>query len=253
MNRYIIIILGVVLLLLSGWMLFYQEPLSEGDEEDLDVVLADRYLCQDDSVLRARFINDNENVELTLPVGRTIRLQEVRASSGVRYESEDGLLVFRIEGEEASLVQGGEITHSGCRGIIEDTGEVNGVDEVVGKESVLQDSSWRWRETVYLDAEDVMPERPEEFVIIFDKTEGSVVALTDCNSMMGEYETDGEGGLRFSEMTSTLKYCEGSQEAEFSMMLSEVERFAIDEGDLVLFLSDGDGLFIFDPVERFEE
>ena len=250
MNRYIIIILGVVLLLLSGWMLFYQEPVSEGDEEDLDVVLADRYLCQDDSVLRARFINDNENVELTLPNGRTIRLQEVRASSGVRYESEDGLLVFRIEGEEASLVQGGEITHSGCRAINEELEDVSGVDEEAGERTLL-DSSWKWRETVYLDAEDVRPERPEDFVITFE-TDGSVVALTDCNNMMGKYETDEEGGLRFSEMASTLMYCEGSQETEFSRMLSEVERFAIDEGDLVLFLSDGDGLFIFGPVERSE-
>lgn len=253
MNRYIMIILGLILLVVSGWMLFYQEPVF--DEEKIEseevVVLADQYNCQGNVNLFTRFINEDDAVELTLPNNRKVILQSLQIDSGARYESLDGLLVFLIDGEEAYVEREGETVYTGCKAVTKEMKEVPAYEEEDIKETLLVDYSWQWRETVYFDTEDVRPNRPEEFVVTFDDS-GNVTALTDCNSMMGGYEVSDGGAIKFSEMASTLMYCEGSQEIEFGEMLSKVERYDFDEGDLVLFLSDDEGLFIFDPVKRIE-
>ncbi|MFP4539313.1 MAG: MliC family protein [Candidatus Paceibacterota bacterium] len=117
MNRYILIILGVVLLLASVLILVLQwdrEAPSKEKEEEL--VMADKYECDDGVVLDTLFHSDGSMVEFTLPSGRTLLLEGVVSTSSASYESGDGLVVLKIEGEEATL-KTGDKTIEGCRAV----------------------------------------------------------------------------------------------------------------------------------------
>ena len=121
------------------------------------------------------------------------------------------------------------------------------VKEEVGLDENIIETSWQWRETRYPDRETFVPVSPEAFVLTF-KDNGRVYVLTDCNSMAGQYEIKDDRGLIFSEMASTLMYCEGSQEDDFREMISGVYRYEIMDGVLLLFTEDGEGSMLFDPV-----
>ncbi len=109
--------------------------------------------------------------------------------------------------------------------------------------------SWQWKETVYSEDEVFVPGSPEEFVLKF-KDDGEVIALTDCNNMMGEYETSEEGELSFSEMLSTLMYCEGSDENDYREMLAAVEGYSLEDDRLVLILEEERGSMFFEAINQ---
>ncbi len=86
--------------------------------------------------------------------------------------------------------------------------------------------------------------KPGLFILSFnDDTRFS--AKTDCNNMGGEYKLDGKS-LTFGDMYSTLMYCEGSQESEFSALLGKVTGYKFTEdGKLVLYSEEESELMIF--------
>jgi heat shock protein HslJ len=86
--------------------------------------------------------------------------------------------------------------------------------------------------------------KPGLFILSFnDDTRFS--AKTDCNNMGGRYTLDGNS-LTFGDMYSTLMYCEGSQESEFSALLGKVTGYKLtDKGGLVLSSKTEPELMIF--------
>lgn len=103
---------------------------------------------------------------------------------------------------------------------------------------------WLWLKTELKDGTEVVPNSKGEFTLTFND-DASINVSTDCNSMLGEYKTDGEL-LSFGELISTLMYCSDSQEQIFSDMLRDVERFGFtSRGELILEMSGGKGLILF--------
>ena len=77
------------------------------------------------------------------------------------------------------------------------------------------------------------PKVADKFSITF-KSGNTIAVKTDCNGMGGTYHATGPT-LRFSQMMSTLMYCEGSQEGEFGAMLGQVHDYAFtSKGELQL-------------------
>ncbi|NTV44673.1 MAG: META domain-containing protein [Candidatus Yonathbacteria bacterium] len=106
--------------------------------------------------------------------------------------------------------------------------------------SSLVGKKWMWVRTTYTDGQTVTPKKADTFGLTFDAS-GHVSVATDCNSMGGSYVTKGST-LTFSGMMSTLMYCEGSQESEFSAMLANVATFSLtSEGRLLLKLRNNEG------------
>lgn len=107
----------------------------------------------------------------------------------------------------------------------------------------LGDKTWTWINTD-LGGGEVFTPKTSRFTLSF-QADGRVSVGTDCNSMGGEYIAK-DGVLTFSQMISTLMYCEGSEESQFSQYLSAVAGYSFnDKGELFLSLKDNGGKMLF--------
>ncbi|MCI0597760.1 META domain-containing protein [Candidatus Parcubacteria bacterium] len=110
----------------------------------------------------------------------------------------------------------------------------------------LTKSSWQWKETVYSNDETVRPKNPAQFQLTLGE-DGRFSAMTDCNNLLGTYDADGSE-VEFEDIASTKKYCEGSQEAAFTTMLSQAQGYLFNSaGHLVLVMRLDSGSIIFTP------
>ncbi len=103
---------------------------------------------------------------------------------------------------------------------------------------------WSWVSTDNADGSKIVPLRKDAFVLTFTKP-NTFSAKTDCNGVGGNFAVKGDS-LALTNMMSTLMFCEGSQEAEFNSMLSDVERFQFtSKGELIFTLKSGKGSALF--------
>lgn len=96
----------------------------------------------------------------------------------------------------------------------------------------LSMQTWTWISTLYNNDTTIAPKKAKSFTLTFKK-DGSFSATTDCNAMSGTYSTKGNK-ISFSDVASTLMYCDGSQESEFAKMLQETQSyFFTSKGELI--------------------
>ncbi len=108
----------------------------------------------------------------------------------------------------------------------------------------LNMKTWIWVKAEYSDGKVVTPLAKKPFTLTF-KNDKTFSAATDCNGVGGEYTVNGNK-ITFNKMMSTLMYCEGSQEAEFTKMLNETQSFLFTpKGELVLVLKFDSGSVFF--------
>ncbi len=112
------------------------------------------------------------------------------------------------------------------------------------KRMSLDMKKWVWIKTQMNDGTVTTPKAEGKFTLTFNK-DSSVSVGTDCNSMGGKYTTKGNT-LTFSQMMSTMMYCDGSQEQEFSSKLNEVGSYLFtSKGELILEIKMDSGTMIF--------
>ena len=87
----------------------------------------------------------------------------------------------------------------------------------------LDMKKWIWINTVYNNDEKVIPKIEGKFTLTF-KDSKTFSASTDCNGVGGEYTLNGNN-IVFDRMMSTLMYCEGSQEKDFTGVDFETGRW----------------------------
>ena len=108
----------------------------------------------------------------------------------------------------------------------------------------LSMQTWNWVNTIYNNDTVITPKISKKFKITF-KSDKTFSASTDCNGVGGEYVVSGKN-ITLNKMVSTLMYCEGSQEQDFTKMLSEVQSYMFtSKGELVLILNYDSGSMIF--------
>ncbi len=104
--------------------------------------------------------------------------------------------------------------------------------------------TWNWIDTIYNNGSTTVPRVQNRFTLTFN-TSNTFSATTDCNGAGGEYVVNG-GMITFTKMMSTLMYCEGSQEADFSKDLGAVQSYHFtSKGELILGLKFDSGSMIF--------
>ncbi len=104
--------------------------------------------------------------------------------------------------------------------------------------------TWEWVSTTYNDGKKIVPKDPERFQLTF-KSDGTFSASTDCNGVGGKYVVKGKS-ITFSEMMSTLMFCEGSQENDFRKGFEQAgSYFFTSKGELVFNLKFDSGSVIF--------
>jgi heat shock protein HslJ len=106
----------------------------------------------------------------------------------------------------------------------------------------LTDGSWRWV-SAELNGSELKPNKPEAFVLTLS-TDARFASSTDCNQLVGSYTVDG-ANLTFGQIASTMMYCEGSQEGEYSALLAETSSYKIKDTMLTLQLKDNKGTMQF--------
>lgn len=103
--------------------------------------------------------------------------------------------------------------------------------------------SWQWVSVVYNNDQKIYAKN-DRFKLELKK-DGTFSVSTDCNGIGGEYKIDGKK-ITFSNMMSTLMYCEGSQEQEFSKILAKTNSFSFDgKGQLIFELQFDSGYAVF--------
>lgn len=107
----------------------------------------------------------------------------------------------------------------------------------------LDMKTWTWVSTTYNDGKVIKPKTANKFNLTFKGKTFSV--STDCNGIGGEFTLNGNQ-ITFEKMMSTLMFCEGSQESEFSKSLAEVSSYRFtSKGELVFDLKYDSGVMIF--------
>jgi heat shock protein HslJ len=111
------------------------------------------------------------------------------------------------------------------------------------KKMTLTMNTWNWVKTTYSNDTTVAPKK-NKFALTL-KADKTFSATTDCNGIGGEYTVNGNK-ITFTKMMSTLMYCEGSQEQEYSRMLSQIQSYMFtSKGELVFDLKLDTGSMIF--------
>jgi heat shock protein HslJ len=108
----------------------------------------------------------------------------------------------------------------------------------------LSMQTWVWQSAEYNDGHTAVPAKPGVFTLAFSH-DGAVAVGTDCNSVGGDYVAD-ENQLAFTNLRTTLMYCEGSQEAGFIQFLEDTTSYHFtNRGELILELADDSGTVTF--------
>ncbi len=103
---------------------------------------------------------------------------------------------------------------------------------------------WNWESTQYSDDKIVKPLKEGKFTLTL-RSDNTFSATTDCNGVGGGY-TVKDNQITFDKMMSTMMYCDGSQESEFTKMLAETQSYMFtSKGELVLMLKYDSGSVIF--------
>lgn len=103
---------------------------------------------------------------------------------------------------------------------------------------------WEWVRALYNDGKVITPKNSQVFSITFGN-DGKFSVTTDCNAVGGRYTANGNK-LMFSEMVSTKKYCEGSQESDFIKLLENTASFHFtSRGELIFELKLDSGTITF--------
>ena len=112
------------------------------------------------------------------------------------------------------------------------------------EERTLVSNTWNWMSTVYDSLPDIAPHTLNVFMVTFND-DGTFNLKTDCNNISGVYEVRGQE-LSMSEKTSTMMFCERSQEREFVEMLMSAESFDFtNDGELIIDVEYSMGVALF--------
>lgn len=108
----------------------------------------------------------------------------------------------------------------------------------------LSMKQWTWVRTEYADGTIFTPQQSDAFKLTM-KSDGTFGATTDCNSMGGSYANTNTA-ITFTDMMSTLMFCENSDEATFSSLLSDAQAYRFtSKGELLIDTAMGQKTAIF--------
>ncbi len=109
--------------------------------------------------------------------------------------------------------------------------------------SSIDNTEWTWLYTRLGTGAMVNAPAGGKFVLKFGG-EGEMTSTTDCNHLGGKYARNGEV-LSFGSFFSTLMYCEGSLEQQYSSQLQLTNSFSIRGNELHLNLNRDFGTMVF--------
>lgn len=237
MNRNNFIFIFILLFAFVAAFVFFSNMKKESNPEQVTSYAGDVFTFEEgDAKFTVQYADEGDKAQLSTS-GAQYELEQSISASGAKYESTDGSVVFWEHQGEASLTVNGEPVYTEAK-LLSNTKDTPSIS--------LENTKWQWKETIYSNVEEVTPKQSDAFTLAFMK-DGRFAATTDCNNLMGSYVSPSAEGITFSQMASTMMFCEDSQEIVFSQMLAEVSDYQVnDSGQLVLTLKEGS--MVFEPV-----
>ncbi len=185
----------------------------------------------------------------------TMTLPQVISASGARYANADESIVLWNKGNDVVIYQKGKAIFHGSTNTDqpEETPKpkLPAGSTPPGNPSLIKGNTFVWQKTVLnasatgSGSSEVVPNKPGVFTLQF-LADGRLVGKTDCNNIAGPYQIGSDGVMTFGPLSSTLMYCEGSQEEVYDNMISNVRRYTVDtSGNLTLVLDANGGVMIF--------
>lgn len=108
----------------------------------------------------------------------------------------------------------------------------------------LDMKTWNWISALYNDGREIKPKTAGAFTLTLGN-DGRFSATTDCNTMSGDYKAVGNT-ISFGTISSTKKYCAGSQESDFATLLRDAQLYHFtSRGELVVDFKFDSGSVIF--------
>ena len=108
----------------------------------------------------------------------------------------------------------------------------------------LTSKVWNWISTSYSNGDKAIPKDTTKFKLTF-KPDGTFSSTTDCNGIGGKYVIK-DNTITFSDMMSTLMYCDGSQENDYRKVFEESHTYKLSKtGELIIDLRFGAGNALF--------
>lgn len=164
-------------------------------------------------------------------------LPQALSGSGARYADANEKVVFWNKGNEVTIYQDNKIVFSGSTE--QPKGKLPAGSDAPGTADEVRASTWVWTKIVNKDGSVVTPKKPGIFTLKFEQ-DARVTGKTDCNGFGGTYEIGSDGVIHFGPFMSTLMFCEGSQETEYSNAVYYATSYSINsKGELVLTNKDG--------------
>ncbi len=254
-NQKIIYLLVVALVLVGGFFLFnsyiYQEK-QAGFVAGETVERSGRVLAVDTNQVAfdgpALIILEGDGGKLSTIAIPSMGLplcpayQSNKIGDVYLLKSGDIIEVRGVVGEDGSIVPCDSPYHYlQTKGVVVENFE----GEADPSRMTLDMKSWTWISALYNDGREVVPSTAGAFTITFNNN-GTFSATTDCNGMGGNYSVGTDGLIVFSEIVQTLMYCEGSNESEFSGLLTNTSSYHFtSRGELVLGLKFDSGSVVF--------
>lgn len=178
---------------------------------------------------------------LTVENGETVTKYEMtpaQSGSGARFATQDG--VYSLwEHQDEFRFMANEEDMALCHKTVETDKKPNIVVPEVTTGNELLGKTWTFLEATTPEGKTFRPKKEGVFTLRFEDGEGVSIG-TDCNNASGAYTLSGSS-LEIRDVMTTMMYCEGSEEGDFTSLLSFVKGYAIANGTLRLELTGGTG------------
>lgn len=221
----VFLILGVILLLVSGFFIYQYKKYKKVDNSKPNnekTTYTDKVytFSEGDRTFTVQYNEDGDLAKVSYDRNQ-YELKSVISASGARYANQDESVIFWEHQNEAILEINKKEVFTNAKLIENKQNQTNIYNP-------FNETKWKWVNTKYTDGQIIKPNEPDAFVIYF-RDGNSFSSTTDCNSIMGSFIAESPN-LSFDNMASTKMACpdKKTQEEIYTSMLADVKRFKLD-------------------------
>lgn len=251
-TTYILIAAGFLVLIGGIWLMiheFRQSPsieLSQAEAERFVDASKISYTSEQGDIT-VEYVGDLARVNGG--VYDTVVFRQVVATSGAKYEADQGLTLW-TQNNEVRISTPQQIVYTGMAVMpdaplevpvpVPETESSNATttNATTSDEVALTDGTWVWQSATTGGGE-VTPKKTDAFSLTFS-SDGGVTGTTDCNGFGGDYTTS-DNSIEIGALRSTLMFCENSEESLFlSLLKSPLTIQTLTETALIVKNADGE-------------
>lgn len=244
------IFVGVLVLIglsaFGGFLYFYKSNDFNKTYEDVVIsggetikTSSQSYYSENGEEAFVDYFADSTTLTISNSDYRNIVLDKISSKNEQVYQNVEKSLILEVLGDNINIYKDSKVIFTSTK-----TG-----DDLVDESGIdfLTSATWKWILTIdESSGSEITPKNKDAFKLNFTK-DGNVGGSTDCNGFGGTFEQS-DWKIKIGPLMSTMMYCEGSQEKEFTNDFSNSDRFSVErDGSLAITTKDGLKTMVFKP------